>query len=392
LLIAGLAAGCGEAIDDPMLEPGDTGDTDAWQVADAGLDVFDSGPDIFDSGSDTFDSGPDTSDSGSDAGGELDSGDAGVDTAVYTVEHAMLETCTTESVVGLSFQLIDEMNCLDPGTMSSFAGADDVSYSTVVFPFLQAPATQGLVAVASDNAGEISLNSALRTIAQQYLLYQWYTIDHRQQACHANLAARPGDSNHNGGLAVDIDEPEAWQEALWQEMFFDDIASEPWHFDYRGEDARDVRSLSVRAFQRLWNRNRPDDPITVDGLYGPETEGALNKSPAVGFASPPSCPTVMSLQGFPFEVPIRLRSQPMGPRSVRLETLAPSGVTRVEYRVAGQRLASVSRADAPNFRYDAAVPPAGTAMDVEATAYDRNDQPRGHTQGQIRRPTLRSAH
>jgi hypothetical protein len=263
--------GCGELADD-FPQRGDVEDAD---TLDAGTDA-----------SDTRDvDALDANDAGEDAGQDADVSDP----PVYTVEDAMLETCTTGSVQGLSFQLIDKVNCLQPGTFSSFAGAEDIDYSSVVFPYMQVPATEALMNVAAENPGAIYITSALRTLAQQYLLRQWYVRDDRNEACDANLAARPGASNHNGGLAVDIADSAVWREAMRQNDFVDEISSEPWHFDYVGPEGRDVRSLSVRAFQLMWNENNPDDPITVDGLYGPETEGALERTPADGFANPPTC-------------------------------------------------------------------------------------------------------
>jgi MYXO-CTERM domain-containing protein len=40
----------------------------------------------------------------------------------------------------------------------------------------------------------------------------------------------------------------------------------------------------VTAFQRLWNRNHPEDVIPEDGVYGTETEKRVARSPVGGFA------------------------------------------------------------------------------------------------------------
>jgi hypothetical protein len=61
-------------------------------------------------------------------------------------------------------------------------------------------------------------------------------------------------------------------------------AGDPPHFDYKGPGATDVRSLSVRAFQSLWNKNNPNDRIPVDGSYTPAVETRLLRSPANGFS------------------------------------------------------------------------------------------------------------
>src|SRR3546814_7169165 len=59
-------------------------------------------------------------------------------------------------------------------------------------------------------------------------------------------------------------------------------SSDVWHFDYVGAGSKDVRALSVRAFQSLWNRYNPTRKIAVDGIYGPGTQQAILNSPARG--------------------------------------------------------------------------------------------------------------
>ena len=51
----------------------------------------------------------------------------------------------------------------------------------------------------------------------------------------------------------------------------------------------DLRSQTVLAFQRLWNRNNPRDRIAEDGDYGPATESRLRRTPADGFPIGASC-------------------------------------------------------------------------------------------------------
>ena len=61
------------------------------------------------------------------------------------------------------------------------------------------------------------------------------------------------------------------------------------HFDYTGAGAEDLRGADIQAFQRLWNRNHPEDPISEDGAWGPATEARMKAAPAAGFAKGPSC-------------------------------------------------------------------------------------------------------
>ena len=50
---------------------------------------------------------------------------------------------------------------------------------------------------------------------------------------------------------------------------------DPPHFDYKGSGGIDIRTLSVKAFQRLYNRHNPTKKLAEDGLYGHDTENAL---------------------------------------------------------------------------------------------------------------------
>ncbi len=293
---------------------------------------------------------------GSDAGEPADMGEMADMPAPYmpptmnvpqsgpSVGTQVSESCSTSSVKGLSTQLIEQMNCLDPGIMKSFAGAPDISYGGSVFPFMQGPATDAFVTTSVNYAGTIPVNSATRTIPQQYLLYRWYQLG----LCNANLAASPGRSNHNGGLAVDIGSSGTWASRMRANSFIDNVSGEPWHFYFNGAGGKDVRNLSVLAFQQLYNLNFPENPIDEDGLYGPQTEGALRSSPANGFAEPPYCPSTRSLEAFPWAIPMETQAEAAG-EFWQVRTIVPSGVTEVEYWVDGQLQRVVSRAEHPHF-------------------------------------------
>ena len=120
-------------------------------------------------------------------------------------------------------------------------------------------------------------------MAQQYLLYDWY----KRGRCGIKLAATPGRSNHQSGLAVDIAEPGTWKKIMRKHGFRWMGKKDRWHFDYDGEEAR--RGLDVKAFQQLWNRNPPDDEIRADGDWGETTERALRMTPADGFPTGAIC-------------------------------------------------------------------------------------------------------
>jgi hypothetical protein len=42
---------------------------------------------------------------------------------------------------------------------------------------------------------------------------------------------------------------------------------------------------NLEAFQRLWNRNKPNEKIPEDGKYGEATANAFNKAPCNGWVS-----------------------------------------------------------------------------------------------------------
>lgn len=205
--------------------------------------------------------------------------------------------CSTEVVKGLSEQIIAEEGCLRP---SAFQRLPDKLAATtiedVVFPYLAAPAHEALVAAIESARGEpIKLNSMLRTIAQQYLLFHWY----KRGRCHIKLAASPGSSNHQSGLAIDIQQPGRWKNRLSRFGFRWMGAKDKWHFDFVGRDAKEkaaVKRLSevhagldVRAFQRLWNKNYPDESVGESGSFDERTESALRRAPVGGFPQPITC-------------------------------------------------------------------------------------------------------
>ena len=207
----------------------------------------------------------------------FEEGALGVLKAGMTVEQA--GGCSTSIVAGLSRQLIEQINCLRPNTLEDFSRAD-IRQGAGVWPYAQRGGRAALWRAIDQRGQALSLNSALRTLPQQYLLYQWY----QQGRCGIGLAARPGRSRHESGLAIDTGDWAAWRDALgansWQWFGQNDAV----HFDYRGADTVDLAGLSVLAFQQLWNLNHPEDTIDEDGAYGPQTEARLRQSPAEGFA------------------------------------------------------------------------------------------------------------
>lgn len=186
-------------------------------------------------------------------------------------------SCSTKIVRELDKQLIDRMNLLVPNTLVSFADLKVIANSEAVWPLLQPAAKAALKKAINDRGQTMSINSAYRTIAQQLILFN------NQGPCGIT-ANPPGKSNHQSGLALDIEDYQGWKPFLteygWKWFGSDD----PVHFDFVGGSTQDIRSTAVKAFQQLWNLNNPDKPLTVDGDYGPNTNSRLNQSPVEGFS------------------------------------------------------------------------------------------------------------
>ncbi len=75
-----------------------------------------------------------------------------------------------------------------------------------------------------------------------------------------------------------------------------------------------MRQLSVLAFQKLWNLNNPNNKLTEDGAYGPNTENAiLSYSPPhtlLTSTGPVACSTLI----VPFSLTPPGRRCPASPR------------------------------------------------------------------------------
>lgn len=198
-------------------------------------------------------------------------------------------TCATDAVIELSRQIAEEVNCMLPGQLVRFeagavpGGRIELTGSAVL-PYLGEAARADLLAAAGDNGGVVlRINSAFRTVVQQYLLRRWFELGR----CGITAAAEPGDSNHESGRALDVDNYGPWRAALGRHGWDQSVPGDPVHFDHLATP--DIRGADVLAFQRLWNRNAPDDPLAEDGSYGPATAARIQRAPAEGFGLGASC-------------------------------------------------------------------------------------------------------
>ena len=190
--------------------------------------------------------------------------------------------CSTSVVVGLSKQIAEEIGCMAPGSLVKFEPGGNLTFtSNAVLPYMSQNAKTALLQVTAGSS--IQVNSGFRTLAQQYLLYRWYQTGR----CGITAAATPGRSNHQSGRALDVANYSARITAMGNKGWSHTVPGDPVHFDYLSSP--DIRGKDVMAFQRLWNRNNPGDPIPEDGAYGPKTETRLKAAPATGFAQGANC-------------------------------------------------------------------------------------------------------
>ncbi len=176
--------------------------------------------------------------------------------------------CSTAGTEGISQQLLDEMQCLSDGALVPVSHPNVVPTHSRVHLYLSPRGRDALLSVAATR--EVRVNSALRTIAEQYVL---------GRGC--SVAAAPGRSNHETGRAIDVQNYGSVGPALQRAGFSRPLpSSDPVHYEAPGSD---LRRLSVLAFQRLWNANHPGDRIAEDGVAGSQTTSRLARSPAEGF-------------------------------------------------------------------------------------------------------------
>ena len=214
--------------------------------------------------------------------------DAAIPTAAataLTVDDVARTQCTAVAVRPLADQLLAEVACMRPGVLAAIDDIPGVALGANASPLLNAAAARALRAAA--DGSPLWVYSTTRTLAQQYVYHQWYRL--RRCPSVVTLAAPPGRSNHESGLAIDVPEFVAWKARLRAAGFRWLGRRDQVHFDYHGRGRVDLRRLSVRAFQRLWNRNHPHDRIREHGRWDAATARRLARAPADGFAVGPSC-------------------------------------------------------------------------------------------------------
>lgn len=190
--------------------------------------------------------------------------------------------CSTGQIQGLSLQVLEKIIADHPGKLSRIDHELIVCEGAQNNPYLQTKAYEALVRAVEKRGIKLHINSCLRTPMQQYMLRRQFELG----ICGIRAAAPPPKSNHNSGLAIDIQDSVGWRRTLQAHQWKWIGAFDPVHYDFKG-GGENLGSLQVQAFQELWNEFNPQDKIATDGIWGSATAARVRKSPAQGFGNPP---------------------------------------------------------------------------------------------------------
>jgi hypothetical protein len=189
-------------------------------------------------------------------------------------------SCNTGGLRSLNNQILSLLLEALPGALVSCEDIVTVSGASTI-ALLQPAAKEALRLATVEKGQKPKLVHAYRTVAQQFVLRQWFL----KGKCGITSARNPGHSDHEKGTAIDIKNNEQWRTVLSHHDWVWAGPGDPGHFRYTGGSVNSrVLKESIRAFQRLWNKHHPGDLIDDDGVFGDvETGPRLLLSPIEGF-------------------------------------------------------------------------------------------------------------
>lgn len=197
-----------------------------------------------------------------------------------------LNGCSTAGLRGLDDQIVEILlEAVNTENETNLVRCDDIELLQIVgnstIPLLQPEARASLERAIEQVGRRLKLVHAYRTVAQQFVLREWKN----RGKCGITAARTPGTSDHERAIAIDIQNIDVWKTALINNEWAWAGPGDRGHFSFRGAGVSPkVLTESVKSFQKLWNRNNPDDPIEEDGIYGDiETGPRLLLSPTEGF-------------------------------------------------------------------------------------------------------------
>lgn len=203
----------------------------------------------------------------------------GTSRAPVTVSAVAMARCDTppELIDGLSRQLVDAINCLRPGTLAEIPLGGDIRLLQPNRPhFVDGRAVDALVDAAADGDRQMVVRWAYRDVALQHLFW----LQDQFRGCA--VAAPAGLSNHQNGLAVDLNDWQYWEPIMRAFGWANDLPNDRVHFDYQAPDVG-LGALSLYAFQVLWNQNNPEAELALTAELDGPTYDALSEAPVEGF-------------------------------------------------------------------------------------------------------------
>lgn len=185
--------------------------------------------------------------------------------------------CSTSGLIGLTKQIADILLADQASKVINIsAHVNIVGASTI--PFLQKEAAQALIAAIAEKGTKPSMTHAIRVLPQQAAVSFWF----QHGLCGIPLAATPGTSPHERGIAIDIGNHAAWRTVLRNHKWIWRGTADPPHFNYHGGHDPDFGIEGIRSFQKLWNLHNAEK-IDEDGVFGTITQKKLGLSPIEGF-------------------------------------------------------------------------------------------------------------
>lgn len=159
---------------------------------------------------------------------------------------------------------------------------------------------------AADAAGvRLTLTSGFRTQAEQSYLYNCY----RTKRCNGGrLAARPGYSNHQNGLALDVSTSAWLARNAGRFGFVRTVRGEPWHYEYRGRDPGGPCGRAQASDTGMTSDEEPLDPVT------PQEPDPVVEEPLIDDAVAVDAPR----PGVTYANGIWMRARAMNPRVVKV--------------------------------------------------------------------------
>ncbi len=192
---------------------------------------------------------------------------------------SIISKCDTGLAKGLSVQIIKKMNrMVHTPILVEVKHPLIYAADNAVNLYLQPQAFELLIHAVNKAKKTLVVNSMFRTIVQQHVIRKQYERGY----CGITAAANPGTSNHEQGLAIDIQDPHQWQDVLESYNWIKLGSWDDMHYDY-WDGKRDVSTTQCFAFQQLWNQYNPKNLIPVDGVYGPKTAKCIDLSPIDGW-------------------------------------------------------------------------------------------------------------